>query len=50
MNRPYTDKERMNEMKICTCEICGEEYEENTMFYDDTCDECAKEEGLEIGE
>lgn len=30
----------------CVCEICGEEYEEGTMFYDDTCDGCAKEEGI----
>lgn len=28
------------------CEICGEEFEEGTMYYDDTCDECAKEEGI----
>lgn len=28
------------------CEICGLEYEEDTHFYDDTCDKCAKEEGI----
>ena len=34
------------ENDICTCEICGEEYDKDSQFYDDTCDECAKEEGL----
>lgn len=33
-----------------TCEICREEYEEGTMHYDDTCDECAKDSGLDIVE
>lgn len=34
----------------CTCEICGLEYEEGTMHYDDTCDECARNEGLDLPE
>lgn len=31
------------------CEICGEEFEEGTMYYNDTCDECAKDEGVLTG-
>lgn len=33
-----------------TCEICGLEYEEDSMYYDDTCDDCAKNEGLYVPE
>lgn len=29
-----------------TCEVCGVEYKDNEMYYDDTCDDCAREEGI----
>lgn len=32
-----------------TCEYCGLEYEDNDHYYDDICDECAIEDGLNIG-
>lgn len=28
------------------CNVCGEEYEDGAMYYDDICDECAKDEGI----
>lgn len=31
---------------MCTCLICDLEYEEGTMHYDDTCDGCAKDNGI----
>jgi hypothetical protein len=31
---------------MCTCEVCGEEYEEGSMHYDDTCDNCARDNGI----
>lgn len=31
---------------MCTCEICGVKFGEGTMHYDDTCDECAKDNGI----
>lgn len=32
--------------ELMKCELCGDEYAENVNFYDDTCDECARSEGL----
>ena len=32
------------------CNICGLVYEDNEHYYDDICDECAKEEGLPVYE
>lgn len=29
-------------MNMCICEICKKKYEEGTMFYSDTCDDCSK--------
>lgn len=34
---------------MLNCEVCGEEFNEGDMFYDDTCDECAVDMGLEVG-
>lgn len=31
---------------MCTCEVCGVEFEEGSMHYDDTCDECARDSGI----
>lgn len=32
--------------ELCKCEICGEEYFEGAMVYDDTCDNCARDNGI----
>lgn len=35
-----------NQQKEAACEICGINFENGTMHYDDTCDTCAKENGI----
>ena len=33
-------------MKTCICGYCDREYQQGDMFYDDFCDDCAKDAGI----
>ena len=33
-------------MKTCICGYCDREYQQGDMFYDDLCDDCAKDAGI----
>ena len=45
---PKRKDELMDDLKELACGWCGREYTEGQHFYDDTCNPCARQHGLEV--